>query len=266
MWPSAFLIVAALVSAVLGALTVRRSIKLATGLGIGFLVLILSKAVLFYFPLVEPRLFPWDGYPFVEPWILVLPTTFLIGAGLYAARASRWRRDLILILGGLFLACTGWQAWSTRGDHERLQGYVAPDGVCFQTSGYSCVAAAAAMLLHRYGVPATEREMARICVTGAGPLGGTTDCGTMRGLRRKLPGRAVRIAAPRYEEIPAPCLVAVRLNALVCHCVMVEEVRPEEVSLIDPLKGRRIVKRADFERDWRGTAIYVEPEKENPRP
>jgi hypothetical protein len=54
------------------------------------------------------------------------------------------------------------------------------DGVCRQTSEESCSAAAAATLLHTYGIAADERQMARLCLTSER---GTLAAGVWRGLR-----------------------------------------------------------------------------------
>lgn len=60
------------------------------------------------------------------------------------------------------------------------------EGACLQTSPFTCSAACAATLLTRHGIPATEREMADLCLTRQG----TTWQGLFRGLKRKTVGTA----------------------------------------------------------------------------
>jgi hypothetical protein len=60
-------------------------------------------------------------------------------------------------------------------------------GVCIQTSGASCSAAAAATLLHRYQIEASESEMAGVCLTRKE---GTSMLGLYRGLKLKTANTA----------------------------------------------------------------------------
>ena len=42
------------------------------------------------------------------------------------------------------------------------------------------------------------------------------------------------------------------------HAVLVERAAPEEVEILDPLDGqRRAMPRAEFERAWDGTAVFI---------
>lgn len=239
-----------------GVLAARRSLKLATGLGFVALALVLLKVVLGYIPSAEARLLPWDWYAEVDQWHFEVPAMFLAGAGVWATRKTWWKRDAILVLAGLLVVRAGWLLWETRGSLEGLHGTVGPDGVCLQSSGYSCSAAAAASLLWHHGIEATEREMAELCRTRPG-LGGTSECGLMRGLRRKSGGRA-RIAAPDYPELRTPCIVSIELNALVNHAIVVREARSDGVLAMDPMSGVRFLGRAEFERVWIGSAIWIE--------
>lgn len=260
-----FEVVLSIEAALVGALAASRSMKFATALGMPLLGLVLLKLGAARIPAAEARLLPWDWYPFVAAWWYLVPTMFLFGAGLWAARTSPPRRDLLLVLAGLLLVRTGVVAWESRDDHARLDGRVNERGVCLQTTGYSCAPAAAASFLHLHGVRASEREMAVLSATRAG-LGGTSECGVMRGLRRKLPGRRVRIVTCGTGEIPCPALVSLRLNLLVNHCVVVEGMTPADVRLIDPASGRTVMAREAFEREWTGSAIFVEPENRKPPP
>jgi hypothetical protein len=229
----------------------------AVGLGLPLLAMLLGKLALGQVAAAEARLFPWDFYPVVEPWLTTGPAAFLAGAGVHAARASLWKRDALLVLGGLFLVRTGWTAWPSGGALERLDGRVRADGVCLQTSDYTCGPAAAAALLHWYGISATEREMAELCGTRAG-FGGTSECGLMRGLRRKLAGDGRPwIRRCSYEELTAPSLVSLRHVWLQGHCTMVVDVGDEGVTLVDSQSGRCWLPRERFERAWTGSAITL---------
>jgi len=99
--------------------------------------------------------------------------------------------------------------------------------------------------------------MAALCATRPG-FGGTSECGLMRGLRRKLveDGRPW-IRTCSYDELTAPSLVSLRHNWLVGHCTMVVDVLPDRVILVDSQSGRCWLPRDQFERAWTGSAITI---------
>src|SRR5262245_11988416 len=189
---TAVLIVLSAAAATAGYRIASRSNRLSIALCVGSVGLVLVKVAGAYILTAEPRLFPFDFYPYVEPWWYAVPALFLFGAGLFTVRQSLWKRDGILVAGGLLLVYVTPSAWATGESHENLWGTVSDQGVCLQTSSYSCSPAAVAGFLHRFGVQATEQEMARLCVTRSW-ISGTSDSGIIRGLRRKLPGRRVSI-------------------------------------------------------------------------
>ena len=243
-----------------GILAIRRSRTLATALVAVMLSLILFKTALANVPAGEPRLFPWNWYPFVEPWWFLFPAMFIFGAGLLLVWQSVWKRDVLLIVAGVLVIICGAYAVLMDRPHA-LTGTVNAKGVCHQTSGYSCSAASAVMLLDRHGIPSTENEMAELCVTRAGNsrVAGTTESGLMRGLRLKLGGRGTpRITTPAYEAIPTPAVVAIQLSPQLSHSILVAAVEPDQVRVVDPLYGSGSIPRAQFERTWKKTAISLE--------
>jgi hypothetical protein len=85
------------------------------------------------------------------------------------------------VLGAGLLAAAGASyAWYFAPLPAGLSGAADREGFCAQTTEDSCSAAAAAMLLHNAGIPASEEEMARLCLTRAGY--GTPPLGLLRGL------------------------------------------------------------------------------------
>jgi hypothetical protein len=242
-----------------GVLTLRRSVGLATGLVGVMLSFILLKAAVAHIPAAEPRLFPWDWYPLVEPWWYLFPAMFIFGSGITLVRRSVWKRDGLLAGAGFLLLDCGVTAVFIERPKD-LPGIVNYEGICLQSTGYSCAPAAAATLLHRYGVKATEDEMATLCVTRGGGIrsAGTSDAGILRGLRHKLQERGTAmISTPAYEELPVPCLVPIRISPSLGHCILITGVDPDQVTVIDPLYGRGTIIRSQFERDWQKSAIYV---------
>jgi hypothetical protein len=258
-WIAVQLTGAALLTAA-GVAAARKSRKLATVLVGVMLALILLKNAMSCIPLGEPRLLPFNWYPLIERWWYLLPAEGIFGVAITLYRSSVWRRDALLIGQGLLIlhcAALGW----VMARPSDLLGTVGEDGVCPQTSGYSCSAASAAMLLHRHGISATEREMAELSVTSNGGLagGGTTESGLMRGLRLKLGGMKIpRIDRPTYASLPTPSIVGLKLSPRLSHSIVVVTVTTTEVKVLDPLYGRGTLRRSEFERDWLGSAIWIE--------
>jgi predicted double-glycine peptidase len=244
-----------------GTLAIRRSQKLATALVAVMLALILLKTAVATVPAGEPRVFPWDWYPLVEGWWFLFPAMFIFGAGILLVWKSAWKRDALLVVAGVLLVFCGAYALLMDRSHHELTGTVNAKGVCHQTSGYSCSAASAVMLLDRHGIASTEKEMAELCCTRAGNsrVAGTTESGLMRGLRLKVGGRGTpRITVPAYDRIPTPCVVAIQLNPQLSHSILVASVEPDQVRVVDPLYGNGTIPRAQFERNWKKTAIHLE--------
>lgn len=251
---------AAVGMAAAGVWAVRRSRPWGTAMCALLLSPIVLKAVVGHIPAAEAALFPWDWYPCVEPAWHLIPAMFLVGAGLQLVWPSPWKRHALLIGASLLLARTGAAAWSTA-HPPSLNGTVNDAGVCLQTSDYSCGAAAATSFVYYYGVRATEREMAELCMTRSGGpgLAGTSDAGIMRGLRRKLAGRYdILIGRRTYDDLSTPALVPLETMPGIGHCVLVWRVDPELVHVMDPRSGRTTLSRSAFQRQWTGAAIWAE--------
>jgi predicted double-glycine peptidase len=245
-----------------GVWALRRSPALATGLVAAMCLLLILKAVICHLPAAEPRLFPWNWYPYVEPWWTLFPAMFIFGAGSSLVRASMLKRDVLLVGGGFLLLRCGVVAVLTDQSHELLTAVVRENGVCLQSSSYSCAPASAAMFLHLYGVTATENEMARLCVTRSGSTvtSGTSESGLLRGLRIKLMDRATpMISTPAYEKIPTPSLVTIEVRPRTGHSILVSAVEPGQVRVLDPRYGPGVLPRAQFEKIWQKSAIHVQP-------
>jgi len=259
MW-IAFQLAGAGLSTGAGVAAARRSRNLATVVVGAMLTVILLKLALTRLPIGEPRYLPFNWYPLIERWWHYFPAMVIFGVGITLFRASIWRRDALLVGAGLLILHSGALGWVMSRPSDLL-GTVDQDGICHQTSGYSCTAASAAMLLHRHGIPATEREMAELSVTNNGGLagGGTTESGLMRGLRLKLNGlKTARIDCPSYDALPTPSIVPIRISPTLSHSIVVVQVLPTEVKVLDPLYGRGTLGREQFERDWLKSAVWIE--------
>lgn len=246
----------------LGAWLGKKSLRTATitvAVGLGFVLL---RALVRYAPHLEYRLLPFDAYAIVHPW-WAFPFAFLIlGVGVRHMSTANGRK-LVGVFAGLLLLVAVQRLWITaRFDPSTVHGVVQRDGVCMQSTDYSCGAASAVMLLHHgAGVTTTEREMAELCWTNG--LTGTDEFGVCMGLRRKLAERPLRpaLVASDWDDLRrrgGPAMATIYFAFMIDHWVVVLEARERDVLVLDPLAGRRVLPKDEFLRVWRRGLVVLE--------
>lgn len=127
-----------------------------------------------------------------------------------------------------------------------------------QSTGWSCGPAALAWALQTKGVPATERQLARLAAST--PFHGTTDVGLLRACH-KLGVRARVLPLLRFEDLQSldkPFLTTWHLSGAIMHSIVVLEVGPDKVKVGDPMMGQTEYTRAEFERSWMKSALVLE--------
>ncbi|MDD5092530.1 MAG: cysteine peptidase family C39 domain-containing protein [Candidatus Wallbacteria bacterium] len=217
----------------------------------------------FYFkfrPDLEIALFPQLDYIFFKGWG-VAGVLFVFGAG-SGRLIPRNRRALAYFTAFVIF----WRAYCSANMlypriHPSAEAGCDKDGVCLQSSGFTCLPCVCATMLKSLGVQAGEWEMARLCVlngeAGGGPLN------AVRGLKMKLdPGKyRVKIACLDWEglvKIPLPCYTSIDWGFMLSHAVAVMAINGNEVTLGDPLLGLRKMHRDDFLREWKKDVVWVE--------
>ena len=226
------------------------------------LVPVLLRATFSLFPGLEFRFLCLDGYAILRPWWTV---PFAIALFITASphMSSRLSRSGLVGLGLiLWLSGTDRLLATARFDPSGLDGVVDADGVCRQTTDYSCGAATAATLLHAYGVRSDEREMAELCWTNS--FTGTDELCIARGLRRKLSGSGLepQLEIGTWEELRAwgePAAVTIKYRLFVDHWVVVLDADDEQVTLGDPIAGRLQISKEVFLELWRGRMVILRP-------
>ena len=159
------------------------------------------------------------------------------------------------------------------------------DGVCLQTSHTSCSAAAAATLLALHGIPGTEEELARLCLT---QRRGTTFFGVYRGLKLKTAGTPwdveIVVGSPsRLSELRGPTILEVGLASTQgvdpryhqewgwqpgqVHCVVLLGFDGSDlVRIADPSVGREHWETDHLRVLWRGIGLRLRPRVARDRP
>ena len=211
-------------------------------------------------------------------WSNLMPVMLSFAAGLAVATPGlkRWRRPLTATVLGAMAAL-----------HLLLpvaRPLLAParlvesgrwsDRICLQSHEATCGAAAAATLLNLRGIPATEPEMIRRCLTSRQ---GTEPLGLYRGLRLATEqfGPDVGIAARNPQQWSArnqlPCVALIQFSRSPGprpirrllgpmgegHAIVVLGFEDGQWILGDPAVGRVKWSDEDFRRRFTGDAIYL---------
>src|SRR5687767_2589821 len=225
------------------------------------LIFLFVRVFLRYFPSAAYALLNTDTYAAIHTWWAFLFAFSVLGIGT-RHMSTRNARFGVALLAVVLLLLIGSRAYaSVTFDPSQLSGRPLVDGVCRQTSNYSCGAAAASTLLAQLGINSDEREMAVRCGTNA--LSGTDEFAVCRGLRSKLAGTGWRVdlVESDWESLRRQKLrimVTVKFSFLIDHWVVVLKISDDEVVVGDPLIGRVSRSKAGFLSDWRKVVVTVE--------
>jgi hypothetical protein len=148
-----------------------------------------------------------------------------------------------------------------RGRLAQLQTCMDLQGVCRQSTDYTCGPAAAVTVLRKLGFPAEESELALLSGTSA--VTGTPLDLLAEALRQKY-GKDGLMVEYRYfknfEELQQAglTLAVVKYSFMVDHYVAVLKVNDIAVTVGDPLNGIQIISREDFLKQWRFCGIVLQ--------
>jgi predicted double-glycine peptidase len=148
----------------------------------------------------------------------------------------------------------------------RLEGHpsvVDRQGVCRQTSEFSCGAAAAVTALGELGIRTDEATMAREALTG--PAFGTDPVALTDAINRMFGGQGVHAEYRRIDGEQelighTPVIVEIHTGMLMNHYVTVLGVFPEASSPVvigDPAGGLRKYPLGVLSQEWHGTGIFL---------
>ncbi len=134
------------------------------------------------------------------------------------------------------------------------------DGICFQTTNYTCGPAAAVTALRRLGLPAQEGEIAVLAHTS--PVTGTLPKCLYSALQNRYGADGLICQYQRFNSIAqlknAGITLAVVKNAfLLDHCVAILEVSDQMVTVADPVLGKTSIPNKQFEKIWRFCGIVL---------
>jgi hypothetical protein len=147
-----------------------------------------------------------------------------------------------------------------RNQLSHLQTHMGTDGVCLQTTEYTCGPAAAVTALRKLGLPADEGEIAILSCTSA--TTGTPPDLLAEALQNRY-GKDGLVADYRaFKDVSelkkAGLILAVtKFGFLIDHYVTVLEVTDTEVVVGDPLNGLDKMSYDEFGQKWRFVGIVL---------
>jgi predicted double-glycine peptidase len=144
---------------------------------------------------------------------------------------------------------------------SNLQTKFDKNGVCRQTTGYTCGPAAAVTALGKLGLRADEGELAVLSYSS--PVIGTLPSCLTSALRDRYSADGLNCQYRRFDSIDqlrnaGVTLVVVRDTFLLDHCIAVLDVSDDAIIVADPISGARLMPYKQFEKIWRFCGIVLQ--------
>lgn len=134
------------------------------------------------------------------------------------------------------------------------------DGICRQTTLYTCGPAAAVTALGKLGLSAEEGELAVLSYSS--PFIGTLPACLSSALQNRYRAAGLECRYRRFNSIDelrdsSVSLVVVKDAFLTDHCIAVLEVTDNDVIVADPVTGTKSIPREQFGKIWRFSGIVL---------
>ena len=148
-----------------------------------------------------------------------------------------------------------------RGRLSEIKTRFDKNGICRQTTEYTCGPAAAVTALGRLGLSADEGEIAILSHTT--PVTGTLPTQLCSALQSRFGANGLKCQFRRFDSIKqlkdaGVTLALIKETAMVDHCVVVLEVGDNTVAVADPVTGKELIPYEQFEKIWRFSGIVME--------
>lgn len=228
------------------------------------LALVLAYAVAFHFPAIMfLPLFSW------AMGIKKFAMFGLISSMVLTTPLCRLPQKRIRILVSVLIAVTVFVAsvWPflapmfDRRELSRLETRMDKNGVCLQTTDFTCGPASAVTALRKLGLPADEGEIAILSCTSE--MDGTPEDMLADGLEREYAASGLLVQCRVFNSVAelkqaGLTLAVVKYGFMVDHWVTVLGVTDSEVIVGDPLGGLDRLSYADFAAKWRFIGIVLQ--------
>ena len=126
--------------------------------------------------------------------------------------------------------------------------------VCMQSTFSTCGPSSAATLLKAFGLAASEKQLARECLTSRG---GTEIWYIARAFERRGFRPQVLIQPAESLALPSPAIAGVVLPGGAGHFIAIMSETSEDVTIGDPMKGKLMVRRSDLKNYYHFTGFFL---------
>ena len=144
---------------------------------------------------------------------------------------------------------------------SNLQTKFDKNGICRQTTDYTCGPAAAVTALGKLGLRAEEGELAVLSYSS--PMTGTLPACLSSALQDRYSAQGLSCRYRSFDSVAqlknaGITLALVREAFMMDHCLAVLEVSDDEVTVADPVTGTRLMPYEQFEKIWRFCGIVLQ--------
>jgi predicted double-glycine peptidase len=148
-----------------------------------------------------------------------------------------------------------------RGQLSRLKTNLDRNGICLQTTDYTCGPASAVTALRKLGLPAEEGQIA--ILSGTSFQEGTPEDMLAEGLNRQYAAQGLSATCRAFHSVAelkqaGLTLAVIKYGFMVDHWVAVLEVTDTEVVIGDPLGGLDRLSYEDFAKKWRFIGVVIQ--------
>lgn len=177
---------------------------------------------------------------------------------------SRMERVLVCVMMSLvltwFCVMPFFAPAMVRGRLEAIKSNISSQGICFQSTDYTCGPAAATTALRKLGFDADEGRIA--ILAHSSPILGTLPRCLAGAINKEYADQGLNCRFRRFDSIDQLkqadiTLAVVRDHFLSDHCIAVLEVRDNTVVLADPVCGLGILTYEQFAKVWRFSGIAL---------
>ncbi len=144
---------------------------------------------------------------------------------------------------------------------SRLRTRLDADGICLQSTDYNCGPAAAVTALRKLGFPAEEGGIAILAHTSTAT--GTPPDILARALKDRYAKDGLASEYRVFKSVDelknsGLTLAVIKHNFMMDHYVTVFEVTDDQVVVGDPMRGKIVLARKDFEKKWRFVGVMLQ--------
>lgn len=195
--------------------------------------------------------------------VMGLITTLILTTPLSRLSKERDKQLVMLLMVVMVAFCSVWPFAAPIFNRNRLasiQTRVDSDGICLQSTDYTCGPASAVTVVRKLGLPCEEGEIAILAHTSQAM--GTPPGILAETLQKRYARDGLRCQLQHFRSVAelrsaGLVLALIKFGLMVDHYLVILEVTDKTVVVGDPLSGKAILTHEEFAKKWRFSGIVV---------